>query len=112
MVTRQELEQYRSARQEIMELRAKARQAELGGTESIAARETAALYGAMAEARADELVRIELAIDALPSADQRRAVRMRYVDGLSRVQVAQRMHLSESAVDKYVAAALRELERE
>ena len=112
MVTRRELEEYRSAKRELAELRARMRQAELGGTDSIAARETAALYGAMAEARADELVRIELAIDALGSADQRRAVRMRYVDGLSRVQVAARMHLSEAMVDKHVAAALRELERE
>lgn len=111
MVTRKDLEQYRSVRQEIMELRAKARQAELAG-DAMAARETAAMYSAFAEERADELMRIETEIDALASADQRRVIRMRYVDGLNRVQVAQRMHMSESTVDKYVAAALRELERE
>jgi DNA-directed RNA polymerase specialized sigma24 family protein len=111
VVTKQELEQYRSARQELAEIKAKARQAELAG-DAMAARETAAMYSAFAEERADELLRIETEIDALSSADQRRAVRMRYVDGMNRIQVAQRMHVSESAVDKYVAAALRELERE
>lgn len=111
MVTRRELKEYRSAQQEIMELRAKARQAELAG-DSMAARETAAMYLALAEERADELMRIETEIDALASADQRRAVRMRYVDGLNRVQVARRMHYTEEHVSRLTRHAIRILEKE
>ena len=118
MVTRKQLEEYRSGMREVRELRAKMRQAELSAMESETdsekrrALELTARYEAMADEREDTLLAIITEIDALESADQRRVIHMRYVDGLSRTATAMRMGLSDSMVDKHCAAAIRELEKE
>lgn len=118
MVTRRELEGYRSAVREAAEMRARMRQAELSAMESERekdrdrARSAAAMYDAMADVREYELTRIMAEIDALDDVDQRRAITLRYIDGLSRTAAAMRMEKSPEAIDKYVAAGIKELESE
>ena len=118
MVTRKQLEEYKSCKEELVELRSAMRQAELAAMESERecdrkrARDMAERYEAMMEVRADELAAIEAEIDALASANQRRALRLRYVHGLSRTAAAIRMEKSPESVDKYVADGIRELEKE
>lgn len=118
MVTKKMLEEYRSSVREVRELRSRVRQAELAAKErelesdKRRAMEVAARYEAIADEREDTLLQIDMAIDALSSVDQRRIIRMRYVDGLSRTAVAMRIGISDSMVDKHCAAALRELEKE
>lgn len=118
MVTRKQLEEYRSAVREVSELRARMRQAELTAMESEReadrdrARERAAQYDAVADVRELELMRIIAEVDALADVDQRRAITLRYIDGLSRTAAAMRMERSPEAIDKYVAAGIRELEKE
>ena len=118
MVTRKRLEGYRSAVREVSELRARMRQAELSAMESAReedrdrARSRAAQYDAMAGVRELELMRIIAAVDALDDVDQRRAITLRYIDGLSRTAAAMRMERSPEAIDKYVAAGIKELEKE
>ncbi len=118
MVTKRQLEEYRSAVREVTELRSRMRQAELSAMESAReedrdrARSAAARYDAMADVREYELSRILAEIDALDNVDQRRAVTLRYIDGMSRTAAAMRMERSPEAIDKYVAAGIRELEKE
>lgn len=118
MVTRKQLEEYRSAVREVSELRARMRQAELSAMESAReedrdrARSAAARYDAIADVREMELMRIIAEVDALGDVDQRRAITLRYIDGLSRTATAMRMDKSPDMIDKYVAAGIRELEKE
>ncbi len=118
MVTKKQLEKYRSGIREVQELRSLMREAERTAERRERAEDKkralyeAARYDALADERADELERIDMEIDALPDADQRRVIRMRYVEGMSRAATARRMERSLESVDKYTAAAIRELEKE
>lgn len=118
MVTRKQLEEYRSAVREVSELRARMRQAELSAMESEReedrdrARARAAQYDVVADAREMELMRIIAEVDSLDDVNQRRAITLRYIDGLSRTAAAMRMEKSPEAIDKYVAEGIRELEKE
>lgn len=118
MVTRKQLEEYRSGTKEVREMRARMRTAELealhSGREEDAerARSAAAEYDAMAEVRELELMQVLAAIDGLENVQQRRALMLIYVDGLSRTAAAMRMERSPEAIDKYIAAGIRELEKE
>ncbi len=109
MITREELERFRSGRKEIAEIRAEVRKAELEGS---GARNgyTIAMYEAIAAERADELERIEMEINNLESADHRRVLRMRYIDGLSIKAAARKMHYSERQTKRILARAIEMIE--
>ncbi|MGC4251353.1 MAG: sigma-70 family RNA polymerase sigma factor [Sphingobium sp.] len=67
-------------------------------------------YDAMLTAR-DELRRIEKIMDKLPT-QQRRAFLLRRVDGFSLAEIAVKMHLSVSTVEKHLGRALAGIARE
>ena len=77
MITREKLEEFRSSRRELAEIRAEIKKAELDGSGTRNGY-TIAMYEAIAAERADELERIEIEINHLESADHRRVLRMRY----------------------------------
>ncbi len=118
MVTRKELEGYRSSRDELRDLRARMRQAELAAMESDRESDreraitAAQRYETLADERADEMERIEAEIDNLGKSDQRRIVRMRYIDGLRIRDIARRVSYSERQVKRIIDAAVAELEQE
>lgn len=91
------LEQYRSLKCERKEL------------ESLRA-QLLAKYEKLSEARAGELLAIENAIDSLSDPTQRRLLRLHYINGLSWLMVADRMHYSERWVYELRDKALEQLE--
>jgi len=109
------LENYRSARRELDEMRARMRRAELQAAHSVYPRDreraadAAALYEAMADTLSEELRELELAIERLPEERVRRAVRLRYIDGHSRARTALEMDVSERTVVNLIAEAMRTL---
>ena len=118
MVTRKELEEYRSRAEEMRAMRARMRAAKLKADESDREadrarwREAEAMYDAIADEQEDALIRMGAEIALLPNADHRRAIMYRYIDGMSREAAARKMHVSSSMLDKYVRAGLEELEKE
>lgn len=116
MVTREMLEDWRSCRDEIRELRARMRTAELAAMESEResdrdrASTAAAIYEATAECRETEMLHMEAEIDALPSAGMRRVLRMRYGEGRSLEEIAQTMHYSVRTIQRIEREAVRMLE--
>ena len=109
MITRDELERFRSGRKEIAEIRAEVRKAELEGSGERVAY-TITMYEAIEAERADELERIEIEINHLESADHRRVLRMRYIDGLSIKAAARKMHYSERQTKRILARAIEMIE--
>ena len=109
MITREELERFRSGRKEIAEIRAEIKQAELDGSGTRNGY-TIAMYEAIAAERADELERIEIEINHMESADHRRVLRMRYIDGLSIKAAARKMHYSERQTKRILARAIEMIE--
>lgn len=105
MITREKLEEFRSSRRELAEIRAEIKQAELDGSGTRNGF-TIAMYEAIAAERADELERIEMEINHLESADHRRVLRMRYIDGLSIKAAARKMHYSERQTKRILARAI------
>lgn len=112
MITREKLEEFRSSRRELAEIRAEIKQAELDGSGTRNGY-TIAMYEAIAAERADELERIELEINSMQSADNRRVLRMRYIDGMGIKAIARRMHYSERQTKRILARAIQTIaERE
>ena len=109
MITREELERFRSGRKEIAEIRAEIKQAELDGSGTRNGY-TIAMYEAIAAERADELERIEIEINHMESADHRRVLRMRYIDGMSIKAAARKMHYSERQTKRILARAIEMIE--
>ena len=109
MITREELERFRSGRREIAEIRAEIRKAELEGS-GARIEYTIAMYQAIEAERAEELERIELEINSMQSADHRRVLRMRYIDGLSIKEAARKMHYSERQMKRILARAIEMIE--
>lgn len=105
MITREKLEGFRSSRKEIAEIRAEIRKAELEGS-GARIEYTIAMYQAIEAERADELERIELEINSMQSADHRRVLRMRYIDGMGIKAIARRMHYSERQTKRILARAI------
>ena len=105
MITREKLEGFRSSRRELAEIRAEIKQAELDGSGTRNGY-TIAMYEAIAAERADELERIEIEINHLESADHRRVLRMRYIDGMGIKAIARRMHYSERQTKRILARAI------
>ena len=105
MITREKLERFRSGRKEIAEIRAEIRKAELEGSGERVAY-TIAMYEAIEAERADELERIEMEINHLESADHRRVLRMRYIDGMGIKAIERRMHYSERQTKRILARAI------
>ena len=106
MITREKLEEFRSSRRELAEIRAEIKQAELDGSGTRNGY-TIAMYEAIAAERADELERIELEINSMQSADNRRVLRMRYIDGMGIKAIARRMHYSERQTKRILARAIK-----
>ena len=71
---------------------------------------TIAMYEAIEAERADELERIELEINSRQSADHRRVLRMRYIDGMGIKAIARRMHYSERQTKRILARAIEMIE--
>lgn len=112
MITREKLEEFRSSRRELAEIRAEIKQAELDGSGTRNGY-TIAMYEAIAAERADELERIEIEINSMQSADNRRVLRMRYIDGMGIKAIARRMHYSERQTKRILARAIQTIaERE
>lgn len=112
MITREKLEEFRSRRRELAEIRAEIKQAELDGSGTRNGY-TIAMYEAIAAEREDELERIEMEINHLESADHRRVLRMRYIDGMGIKAIARRMHYSERQTKRILARAIQTIaERE
>lgn len=112
MITREKLEGFRSARKEMAEIKAEIRRAEMEGAGTRNGY-TIAMYEAIAAERADELERIEMEINHLESADHRRVLRMRYIDGMGIKAIARRMHYSERQTKRILARAIQTIaERE
>lgn len=112
MITREKLEEFRSSRRELAEIRAEIKQAELDGS-GARIEYTIAMYQAIEAERADELERIEMEINNLESADHRRVLRMRYIDGMSIKAAARKMHYSERQTKRILARAIQTIaERE
>lgn len=109
MITREKLEGFRSSRKEIAEIRAEIRKAELEGS-GARIEYTIAMYQAIEAERADELERIELEINSMQSADHRRVLRMRYIDGMGIKAIARRMHYSERQTKRILAMAIEMIE--
>lgn len=109
MITREKLEEFRSSRRELAEIRAEIKQAELDGSGTRNGY-TIAMYEAIAAERADELERIELEINSMQSADNRRVLRMRYIDGMGIKAIARRMHYSERQTKRILARAIQMIE--
>ena len=109
MITREKLEEFRSSRREIAEIRAEVRKAEMEASGERAAY-TIAMYQAIEAERADELERIELEINSMQSADHRRVLRMRYIDGMGIKAIARRMHYSERQTKRILTRAIQMIE--
>lgn len=114
MLTREMLRNFRAGKREVMELRAKMRSAELAAARSDRAtdRERAlaerAIYEASANKQIARLAQIEEEISALRSPKQRRAIRLKYVEGYSTVKVAMTMGIAERTVEQLILNALKE----
>lgn len=112
MITREKLEEFRSSRRELAEIRAEIKQAELDGSGTRNGY-TIAMYEAIIAERADEMERIEMEINHMESADHRRVLRMRYIDGMGIKAIARRMHYSERQTKRILARAIQTIaERE
>ena len=114
MLTREMLENYRAGKKEVEELRAKMRSAELTAFRSDrpSDRERAlteqAIYEACANRQIARLAQIETEISDIRNPKQRRALRLRYVDGYSIVKVAMVMGIAERTVEYLIQSALKE----
>ena len=114
MLTREMLENYRDEKKEVAELRAKMRTAEVAAFQSDrpSDRERAlaeqAIYEACANRQIARLAQIETAISAIQNVKQRRAIRLRYVDGYSVVKVAMVIGVAERTVEYLIQSALKE----
>ena len=109
MITRKKLEEFRSSRRELAEIRAEIKKAELEGSWTRNGYRIA-MYEAIAAEREDELERIEIEINHLESADHRRVLRMRYIDGMSIKAAARKMHYSERQMKRILAKAINMIE--
>ena len=68
-----------------------------------------ARYDKVLETTAAELLAVETAIERLPDPTQRRLLRLHYINGLSWIAVADRMHYSERWVYELRDKALEQL---
>ena len=109
MITRKKLEEFRSSRRELAEIRAEIKKAELEGSWTRNGYRIA-MYEAIAAEREDELERIEIEINSMQSADHRRVLRMRYIDGMGIKAIARRMHYSERQTKRILARAIEMIE--
>ena len=118
MVTREQLEAYRNSRDELRDLRARMRQAELRAMESEResdrerARTAAQRYEALADEVEREMELIEAEIDNLELPEQRQVIRMRYIDGMRIRDIAYRVAYSGRQIQRIIDAAIAEMERE
>ena len=118
MSTREKLMGYRGAKRELLDLKSRMvaayRQADasrLPGDRERAKSE-AARYGALAKRLEEDLAEIEGAISRLRMPDARLAVRMRYLDGRTEVEIGHRIYMSDRSVRRLIASAVEEIEKE
>ena len=118
MVTREELEGFRQLEKELRELRGRMRRAELAAMESGRAEDReraiteAQRYDALADEAEAERDRILAEICNLKSAEQRRIMRARYVDGMMPKAIAAREAYSKRTVERIIEKAIEEMSRE
>ncbi len=118
MLTKAELEEYRHMQNELKDLRARMRKAELAAmkSEREADREEAETRGQIYDTKLDEcmdaLMRIEAEISALPSPRMREMVRMRYVDGRGNLEIGMRLGCDERTVKRVIREAIEIMARE
>ncbi len=115
MITKQDLKDYRDGKRELIEIRARLRQAELTARDSgregdrKRAERLIRRYEKIADTRDRKQKEIEAAIEGLKRANHRRVLYYRYVLGWGRVKTALAMEVSESRVDKLTEEAVAEL---
>lgn len=117
-VTRRDLENYAGVVKELEDVRRRRCAAESRAKQSArpedaerACRE-AALYDAVADWVEEERMRIESAIERAASPLARVALRMRYCDGKSDVEIGVLLHYSDRSIRRMIDNAIEELERE
>ena len=118
MGAREKLEGYRGAKRELSDLKCRmtaafrmAEASRLPGDKE-RARTEAALYGAFAKRMEEDLAEIEGAISKIQNPDARLAVRMRYLDGKTEVEIGHRIYMSDRSVRRLIASAIEEIEKE
>ena len=101
-MTKEQLREYRSSRDELAELRAMLR--------NDTSEEVVALYRAKIEALEQNLRLIENALETL-GPTERRLMRLRYIEGLSWQSVSQRIHYSWQQTHRIHKNALAKLRK-
>lgn len=116
-MTKEELKYYLAAKEELMDLRRKvsaaqerARHSKTDADAERACREVA-LYETTADLVEQQRLQIEAAIMAVRNPDARRALRMRYIDGRSDVEIAMRLNYSDRQIRRIINTAIEEIER-
>ena len=116
-VTRRDLENYAGVVKELEDVRrrrsaaeAKAKQSARPEDAERACRE-AALFDAVADWLEKERLRIESALTSVTDSRAREAMRMRYYDGKSDVEIGVRLHYSDRSVRRLIDNAIMVLEK-
>ena len=117
MVTKEELRGYREGKRELANLRHRSASEEriqpggvLANAEIIC--ESASMYRAAADALQEKLLRIESSIEAVADPRARQALRMRYIDGKSDIEIARRLNYSDRQVRRLIEKAVLDMEKE